>query len=89
MTEISSSFKDALMACKSKPIYDRWKQRYEDFKKDNGYEDDGIGTFLEYIRQLSTQVKPSTVWQAASCVNKFLKLSSGSDFIVHPVFKGR
>jgi hypothetical protein len=73
--QLSTEFKAALMDCKSKAVYDRWWNRYVAFKESNKIttDDDGIVVFLDFIRHLSTTLKVSTLWQAASCVNKELK----------------
>lgn len=88
MTELSESFKESMLDCKSRPVYEKWKERYENYKHDAGLQE-GIGTFLDWLRNLSACSAVSTVWQAASCVNKFIKLNGGGNYVGDPVFKGK
>lgn len=83
---IPQSIKDDLMTCKSSQVYDRWYQRYCEFK--NGMVEQSLTNgFLLWLQSLKETFSSSTIWQAASCVNKKLKLDHNMDLIKHPVVK--
>ena len=88
MSELSSAFKVAALDCKSRPVYDRWMQWYLEFKLAQGFSNHGFCVFMDFLRDISTHSAVSTVWQAASCLNKFFKLDGCENYIQHPVFKG-
>lgn len=87
MDDVSSSLKEDLWNFKSAPVYHQWKKKYDSYKIENGFQMDSIGVFMEFIRSLSKSYKISSIWQAASCINKFLRIDSNLDFIGNPVFK--
>ena len=84
---LSTAFKEELLQCKSSAVYKRWYSRYTEYKSKNGFEDDSIGTFLEFCRETSKTMKVSSLWQGASCINKFLNVEKGINHITHPLFK--
>lgn len=84
---ISTEFKESLFDSKSKNVYEKWMRRYTDFKMQKSLEGDEINVYLEFIKEISINYKCSTVWQAASCVNKFLKIYKNQDHIRNPIFK--
>ena len=72
-TLVSRAVIDELLECMSSSVYRRWKEKYDSYKQENGFTDDSIGVFMEFIKELIKTYKTSTIWQAASCVNKFLR----------------
>lgn len=87
MYDISEAVKEDVMDCKSISIYRRWKAKYEEFKLANGFQEDTIGTFMEFMTFLGKRYKVTTMWQAASCVNKYMRVGKNVDFISSAVFK--
>lgn len=85
--EISEGFKEELMQCKSLSTYERWWRRYTEFKKERSLQTENIATFLEFMRDLNKTMKVSTMWQAASCINKYIKFDFQQDYITNHIFK--
>ncbi len=85
--EISSQFKEAILDIKSKPVYDKWWSRYNDFKIMHSHQNNSISVFLDFIKYLAEDKKVSTIWQAASCINKFLQIDYNISHITNPLFK--
>lgn len=84
---VSEAMQQALLECKSSEIYSRWMRRYDKFKETHGYFEDTIGIFMDFIRDLSSSYAVSSLWQAASCVNKNLQVTKNVEFITTKVFK--
>lgn len=87
MDDVSSAVKEEILDCKSSEIYHRWKKRYDAFKSSKGYSEDSLGVFMDYIRSLKDGYKLSSIWQAASCINKFLRVEKNMNFISSMIFK--
>lgn len=84
---LNKGMQEALLECKSSEIYNRWMLRYNKFKEDHEYLEDTIAIFMDFIRALSSSYAVSSLWQAASCVNKNLQIKKNVDFIGSKVFK--
>ena len=63
--------KNLIHSCKSKPVYDKWYQRYCDYKIEMQIEEDDINAIIKFINFLNDSFKVSSIWQAASCINKY------------------
>jgi integrase len=79
--------RDKLMDIKSKLTYDKWWQLYNGFCDQKKQDVSLYGSFFDFVGFLSQQYKWSTIWQACSCVNKFIKLNFEKDFIKEESFK--
>lgn len=88
-TELSEEFKNSLMQCKSEAVYTKWYKRYTDYKVEHNIDDNNnsIAIFVEYIQHLSNSMKVSTLWQAASCINKKLVITYNITHISNVFFK--
>lgn len=78
---------DMLLDMKSKGIYDRWFDQYKQFCDLNGKDFLVYGTFFDFIGHLSSMYKCSTIWQAASCINKIMKVCHNVNFMNEESFK--
>ena len=87
MYDVSREMKEQVMECKSIAVYKRLKDKYDEFKKANCFVDDTIGIFMDFMHSLSSFYKVSSMWQAASCINKFLRVEKNLDLISCSVFK--
>lgn len=78
---------ESILDIKSKPIYDKWWQMYTSFCKENKLDFISFSSFLDFIRVLSESYKYSTLWQASSCLNKYMKVMHNKDFQKEECFK--
>ena len=78
-SEISSHMKDVQLNIKSEPVYDRWWQLYEGFCESRGIDFVVYTSFNDFVGCLSHGYKYSSIWQAISGVNKYLKIRYDSD----------
>lgn len=86
--DISDSMKQELLNIKSKSVYDRWYQHYQGFCENRNLQFTNFGSFMDYAAFLGEHYKCSTVWQACSCINKYLKVfHSTDDFVKKDNFK--
>lgn len=84
---ISCAMQEKLMDIKSKATYDKWWNHFTEYCQNYNKDMKVYANFLDYIGFLSNHYKYSTLWQASSCINKFVKLKFGMDFIKEASFK--
>lgn len=84
---MSNDFIESAMECKSQPIYDKWWKRYQDFKHERLYNNNELCVFMDFMKFLASTLKVSSIWQAASCINKYLLLKFNIKHIDNQVFK--
>lgn len=78
---ISTAMQDKLMNIKSKPTYDKWWNLYTRYCSEKKRDVGVFSSFLDFFGEIGGTYKYSTLWQAASCINKYIKLKHGCDFV--------
>lgn len=85
---ISDHMRDSLLDVKSKAVYDRWWTSYCDFCATRNVNRAVFGSFMDYFGHMSELYKVSSLWQSASCINKYLKIFDNTvDFSKDERFK--
>lgn len=75
------------MDMKSKSVYDRWFDQYKRYCDSHVKDFVLYGSFFYFIGHLSHLYKCSTIWQAASCINKYMKVCHNVNFMGEESFK--
>lgn len=87
-SSISRHMREQLLDIKSKPVYDRWWSLYEDFCNNGNLQSTVYSTFFDFVGYLAEYYKVSTIWQACSCVNKYLMIRHETgNFLREETFK--
>ena len=64
------TIQDQIFNCKSVAIYNTWKNRFSEFMKSEKLEET-FESVLAFMKKMSDEYAPSTLWQAYSCLNKY------------------
>jgi len=84
---VSSHLAELMMDCKSKETYDRWIRKYKNYCEESQSDLQAFIVFMDWIKGLSNAYQVSSIWQAASCVNKYMLLTYNKTFIKEIIFK--
>lgn len=83
---LSKDFIENVLDSKSKPIYEFWYNKFNDFREKNE-KTLNISTILDFFLEIKHYYKLSSLWQCASCLNKYLKYKENFEFIKNDIFK--
>jgi integrase len=72
MNEISDSLKDSLFDFKSRKIYQKWIDKYNDWFTEREYEGHTAFTVLGFFKSIDLQYSSNTMWQCHSALSKYL-----------------
>ena len=86
--KISQTMKEKILDLKSRGVYDRWWSLYCGFCESKNFARERYSSFLDFVGHLAENYKYSSIWQACSCINKYLKIRcETADFLQKESFK--
>ena len=86
--KISQTMKEKILDLKSRGVYDRWWSLYCGFCESINFARERYSSFLDFVGYLAENYKYSSIWQACSCINKYLKIRcETTDFLQEESFK--